>query len=47
MKDTWEGWNAKLRFKDLVLLLVKYLPALPTYITEVKLNERKMNNFLL
>jgi len=43
-----EGWDEsnKGNFKDLVLLLAKYSPALSSYVSNVKSKGRKMVNFI-
>jgi hypothetical protein len=43
-----EGWDEsnKGNFKDLVLLLAKYSPALSSYVSTVKSKGRKMVNFI-
>jgi len=44
-KDGWDE-NNKGNFKDLVLLLAKYSPALSSYVSTLKLKGRKMANFI-
>ncbi|KAL4091527.1 hypothetical protein QTP88_026201 [Uroleucon formosanum] len=43
-----EGWQENIRgnYKDLVLLLAKYSPALASYVTSVELKGRKTYNFI-
>ncbi|KAL4122582.1 hypothetical protein QTP88_014884 [Uroleucon formosanum] len=43
-----EGWQENIRgnYKDLVLLLAKYSPALTSYVTSVELKGRKTYNFI-